>query len=86
MAITVKIPLVKYIKMNSLDKAIGKKIISDTGGSSGEFYYIDILGICRTKNGRDITTAHQAYIEIVVESYWDAVKLMESYGTTKITL
>ncbi len=49
MAITVEIPLVKYIKMNSLDKARGKKIISETGGSSGKFDYIDILGICRTK-------------------------------------
>ncbi len=86
MAITVEIPLVKYIDRNSFGKARGKNIVSDTGGSSGKLDYIDILGICRTKGGRDITTAKQAYVEVVVESYWDVVKLMESYGTTKITL
>ena len=76
----VEVKFEHYYKNNGKEKCVGKTLVCDTTSKTGVFDYIDILGICRTKAGKDITTFHQAKVCLLVESEGELSDLIDKYG------
>ena len=77
--IEIKIPFQNFAKINGIEKCKGQKIISDTSSNIGVFDYIDVLGICRTKRGRDITTVHQANVILQLNNEDELIDAIKKY-------
>jgi hypothetical protein len=80
----VNIPFKTFAKINTLENCKGKHIKCSTTGKEGIFDYIDILGICRTKQGIDITTVKQANIIINVKNEEELISVVQKYNLIQI--
>ena len=82
--ITLQIPLKTFAKINGNDKCIGQTIICDTTYSSGILNSIDCLGICRRIDESDITTIHQAYVVLELNSNEELIEAIKLYKPTDV--
>lgn len=74
--ITLQIPLKIFTKINKSYK--GQTIVCNTTSNQGVVDYICVLGLCREKNGRNITTVKQANVVLKLkteEELIDAIRL-----------
>ena len=82
--IKLKIPLKKFAEVNTTAKCKGLTVICKTTHDSGILDHIDILGICRRKDKTEITTTHQAYIVLKINSTKKLIEAIEIYKPTEI--
>jgi hypothetical protein len=84
--IEVKIPLKKFAEINGKGSSKGQTIICEATHKTGILDHFDVLGICRTKEGKDITTAHQAYIVLNVNDENELIEVVKKYKPTDLWL
>lgn len=77
--IKLKIPLRTFAKINGSDKCKGQTIICDTTHGEGVLDYIDVLGICRREDNRDITSVGQANVIVKLETIDDLIEMIKIY-------
>jgi hypothetical protein len=82
--IEVKIPLKKFAEINGKGSAKGQKIICEATHKTGVLDYFDVLGICRTKDNKDITTASQAYVILNVNNENELIEVIKNYKPTNL--
>jgi hypothetical protein len=82
--IKIKIPLKKFAEINGKDSSKGHIIICESTNKTGKLEYFDVLGICRTKNGDAITTAHQAYVILNVNNENELIEVIKKYEPTDL--
>lgn len=81
----IKVPLIKYMKINNTECVKNTYIVCDTTCSSGIVDYIDIIGLCRTKSGKAITTLRQACVVLDVNDN-ELIDIIKKYKPSELNM